>query len=152
VFSAECRFAGQVYELPVALERFPTPSDVDGLRHRFIGQYERTYGPGTAWRDVPIEIVTYTVTVRGRLDRVEAAMHPLSPRSAEAVQKAERTVFLPERRSSATIPIYDDALFTPGTSIAGPAIIDADDTTVYVPAGMTASRDELLTLWLKGTA
>jgi N-methylhydantoinase A len=44
-------------------------------------------------------------------------------------------------QSWAELPIYDDLRFTPGTVAPGPAIIDAVDTTVFVPPGTSITRD-----------
>ena len=55
-----------------------------------------------------------------------------------------RNVFLPGERRWEEVPIIDDARFTVGAKIEGPAIIDAVDTTVYVPPGVTAERDKYM--------
>ena len=64
--------------------------------------------------------------------------------SPEDIVRERRTVFLPTERRHEEIPVYDDALFTPGTAIEGPAIIDAADTTIYVPPGTKAERDQYM--------
>jgi N-methylhydantoinase A len=55
-----------------------------------------------------------------------------------------RRVFLPSVREYQDVPIYDDARFTVGTMVAGPAIVDAIDTTIFVPPGSQAERDEFM--------
>jgi N-methylhydantoinase A len=40
------------------------------------------------------------------------------------------------------LPIYDDLGFTPGTVAEGPAIVDAVDTTIFVPPATSITRDE----------
>ena len=44
----------------------------------------------------------------------------------------------------AEIPIYADDRFTAGSEITGPAIVDATDTTIFVPPGTTARRDQFM--------
>jgi N-methylhydantoinase A len=56
----------------------------------------------------------------------------------------ERDVFLPSLRTRERIPVYEDAGLPPGASVEGPAIVDATDTTIFVPPGVTATRDEFL--------
>ena len=53
---------------------------------------------------------------------------------------------LPARRASprARSRSTTTRRFTAGTAIEGPAIIDAADTTIYVPPGTTAERDEYM--------
>jgi N-methylhydantoinase A len=50
-------------------------------------------------------------------------------------------VFLPTERHLDEVPIIDDAAFEVGSKVEGPAIIDAVDTTVYLPPGTRAERD-----------
>jgi N-methylhydantoinase A len=69
---------------------------------------------------------------------------PSAPAKPEEIERERRTVFLPAERRHEEIPVYDDALFTSGTSVEGPAIIDAADTTIYVPPGTKAERDEYM--------
>jgi N-methylhydantoinase A len=38
--------------------------------------------------------------------------------------------------------VIDGATFTAGSTVEGPAIVDETDTTIYVPPGTRASRDE----------
>jgi N-methylhydantoinase A len=37
--------------------------------------------------------------------------------------------------------VYDDEGFTPGSTVIGPAIVDASDTTLYIPPDTSATRD-----------
>jgi N-methylhydantoinase A len=89
-------------------------------------------------------MINYSVTVVGRQPRPsldEVASEPAKP---EEIERERRTVFLPAERRREEIPVYDDTLFTAGTTIEGPAIIDAADTTVYVPPGTKAERDQYM--------
>jgi N-methylhydantoinase A len=54
-----------------------------------------------------------------------------------------RHVFLPVERRAATLPIYAESAIVPGVAVEGPCIVDVGDTTLYVPDGSSASRDEL---------
>jgi hypothetical protein len=58
-----------------------------------------------------------------------------------AMRKGTRDVYLPDRRERRPTPIYDEALFGVGASIPGPSVIEALDTTIYVPDGVVATRD-----------
>jgi N-methylhydantoinase A len=143
--SADFRFLGQSHELTMALPDGPLGKGVAAqLAKDFFQLYEKTYGKGTAWQGVPVQLLNYTVTVTGVLARRESSIANLDPRSPEEVRVTTRRVFLPSTRDFRDIPIYDDVRFTPGTSIDGPAVIDANDTTIFVPPGTTARRDEFM--------
>jgi N-methylhydantoinase A len=143
--SADFRFMGQSYELNMSLDDGPlTAEQAPQLSERFFRLYEKTYGEGTAWKGVPAQLLNYTVTVTGKQGRSGLDPSRPDPKDPSEVQAGSRKVFLPSEREFAEIPIYDDRRFTAGTSITGPAIIDATDTTIYVPPGSTATRDEYM--------
>jgi N-methylhydantoinase A/oxoprolinase/acetone carboxylase beta subunit len=60
--------------------------------------------------------------------------------------KAERLVYWPERRDYVKSPIYDRYRLSPGSSIAGPAIVEERESTTVVPPRCTATVDEWLNL------
>jgi N-methylhydantoinase A len=143
--TADFRFRGQYYELAMPIPDRPLEAaDAPDLADAFLALYERTYGAGTAWKGVPAQLLNVTITATGRRERHEVPTVPAQPRDAVEIRRATRRVFLPEAREWADTPIYDDAAFTSGSTVAGPAVIDVSDTTVYVPDGVTASRDEYL--------
>ena len=133
------RFHGQAYELTLPLPDARRSPRTTRRRcsTQFRGLYERTYGEGTAWQGVPASMLNYSVTVTGRQQRP-----PLSAASAasrgppDELASATREVYLPGRaRAARTCRSTTTPRFTAGTRVEGPAIIDAVDTTIYVPAG-----------------
>ena len=62
--------------------------------------------------------------------------------------RGEREVYLPTERQRETIPIYDETKVTPGSRVEGPALVEAVDTTLFVPRGVTAERDQLMNIIL----
>jgi N-methylhydantoinase A len=146
--AAECRFQGQAYELTVALPDRPLAAE-DGpvLAAQFRELYERTYGAGTAWEGVPTVMVNSSVTLTAPQPRPTMPLHDLAE-GAEPTPNAQRDVYLPGGEGRTSVPVYREADFVPGARLTGPAIIDATDTTLYVPAGVTAERDALMNLVL----
>ena len=143
--SADFRYLGQSYELTMALPERPlTAEDAPTLAERFFQLYERTYGQGTAWKGVPESLLNYTVTVTGRQARPSFSDAPLAPTPPAEIERGRRLVYLPSLGERREIPVYDDLRFTPGSRIEGPAIVDATDTTIFVPPGADARRDEQL--------
>jgi N-methylhydantoinase A len=143
--SADFRFVGQAYELNMPLPDRPLEADdAPQLAEQFYELYERTYGEGTAWQGVPEMLLNYVVTVVGRQERPELTTHDVSETSAQDMQLGTRRVYLPSEKAYAEIPIYADDRFTAGSQITGPAIVDATDTTIFVPPGTTARRDQFM--------
>jgi N-methylhydantoinase A len=141
--SGEFRFLGQVYQLGMALpDRDLEAADLPRLFDDFVALYERTYGEGTVWKDVPAQLLTYTVTVTGALPRPPRPTP--SPSASGSRDRCERPVFLPSSRRVEAVTVYDGASLGPGARIVGPAIVDESDTTIFVPASTVAERDELM--------
>jgi N-methylhydantoinase A len=142
--TADIRFHGQAYELTIPMPaRALKADDADGIFDTFLGLYERTYGEGTAWKGVPASLINYSVTVTGKQDTPDFGVG-LSNGGSGDLARERRRVFLPGERRWEDVPIIDDARFAIGARVEGPAIIDAVDTTVYVPPGTTAERDEYM--------
>jgi N-methylhydantoinase A len=139
--SGEIQFAGQVHGLSVPLPAGPLgPTDVERLEADFLRRYEATYGVGTAWPGAPLQMLDYTVSVTGRLARPD---HPTRGEAATetATARGSREVYLPGAQARRSVTLYDEAEFTPGSRLQGPALIEAVDTTIFVPDGAGATRD-----------
>ena len=53
--------------------------------------------------------------------------------------KGTRRAFVPEERAFADVAVYDGHRLAAGNRIAGPALIERTDTTIFVSAGFTAT-------------
>lgn len=143
--SADVRFQGQAYELTMEMpDRALTEEDAPALFDAFLKTYEQTYGEGTAWKGVPASLINYSVTVTGRQGRPDLAKAAAEADLGTPAPRETRRVFLPGEREWAEVPIIGEEHFPVGMKVEGPAIIDENDTTIYVPPGTTAERDEYL--------
>ena len=150
--SGDFRFLGQSYELTMALPDAPlTAEAAPDLAARFFKLYEQTYGEGTAWKGVPVQLLNYSVSVIGRQHRPPVETVKPEVGDADDMRSGVRRVFLPSVREYREVHVYDDRRFTTGTTITGPAIVDASDTTIYVPPGAQATRDVFMNYILTTT-
>jgi N-methylhydantoinase A len=140
--SGDVQYAGQVHALSLGLpDADLTEASIPNIATRFVDVYESTYGEGTAWTMMQERLVNYTVTVRGKMPRPRIEPLPLAPTAPQDMLKGEREIYLPTEHERRRTPVYDEARFTVGSTVQGPAVIEATDTTIYVPAGVTAERD-----------
>jgi N-methylhydantoinase A len=139
--TADFRFQGQAYELTAPVPaRSLTAEDAPELAEVFRKLYEHTYGEGTAWAGVPTSMVNYSVTVVGR--QATPGFGAIDGNgSATAKPREGRSIYLPSLRERQDVPIFDDHQIVHGVEVVGPAVIDAHDTTIFVPPGATATRD-----------
>lgn len=147
--AADLQFAGQVHALSMSLpDRDLGEGDVGELQSRFHDVYERTYGRGTAWPGVPAQLLNLSVTVTGRLPRPSIEERPADPRQPAEMIRGNREVYLPTEGRREEIPVYVESKVTPGSRVAGPALVEAVDTTLLIPPGVVAERDGLMNLIL----
>jgi N-methylhydantoinase A len=143
--NADFRFSGQYYELSVPIpNRDITFEDTPELIEKFRELYERTYGVGTAWKNVSTQMLNISITINGGRDKLQLKKIKLNPTPPDQILRSMRKLYLPDVQEFREVAIYDDGKFTAGSSIEGPAIIDITDTTIYVPIGVTAHRDEYM--------
>lgn len=143
--SADLRFSRQKFEHELAWDGGMDEANQERQAERFRSEYEERYGRGAIVSGAPIEVVTLRATgvgrtVRSVLGRDErlgtGAPQPTGTRAVHLVQHGE-----PEN-----VPAYDRNELLPGHVLRGPALIDSDDTTAWVPPGVRAEVDEYRTI------
>ena len=134
----DARYRGQSFELTVAHD-----ASAHAVAANFHRAHRARYGydaPGEA-----VEIVNARVTATARIvaaPRSEAT--PASAPSEPAAAPSARAVWIDGTPSDA--PVYQRARL-PRERIGGPAIVEAYDSTAYVPPGWTiVAEDDLLVL------
>jgi N-methylhydantoinase A len=138
--SADLRYVGQGYELPVPLPDGPVDATTAGrLREAFDGAYAHRYGYADPRAEV--ELVTVAASVSGAGLEVRLPEHRPTTREAAEARKPDRAVYFPESRDYVACPIYDRARLPVGARIAGPAVVEEDESTTVLPPGAAAEVD-----------
>ncbi|QLH81768.1 hydantoinase/oxoprolinase family protein [Halosimplex pelagicum] len=133
---AECRYAGQSFELAVGA---PDPFDPDTVRERFHDEHERARGYRM---DEPVDLVTCRVTATVPGDPPELSHDPEGDPLL-----GKRDLFFESGFYRA--PVYDRARVPVGVSVDGPTIFAGGESTVVLPPRWTARADEQGTLVLE---
>jgi len=136
--AAFMRYRGQGHEIAVELPvRDFGAADRATITTLFEDAYRRLYSrpiPG-----VDIEILSWVVTVSAPAQGELAQPMPIKP--TEAKPRAERPLFDPQSGEFHNVPIYWRQDLTPGTRIAGPAVIAEDDTSTVISPLFEAELD-----------
>ena len=143
--SADIRYKGQSFDMTVALPTgFAEGDTMDVVRKPFHEAYARIYG--IADEAAPVEIINLRVTIVG----VTPKPQPVPPRSSSTpgAPRSEREVF--DEGTLRTAAVYAREDLAAGQSFSGPAVVEAADTTVFVPAGCEVTVDEWLNLIVEG--
>lgn len=148
----DMRYTLQLAEVttPVVLGENDADS-LDALGEQFGEQYERIYGKGAGFADAGLQLITYRATATGVL--------PIRPRLSEAdgsngapVETGRRQVFLDAVAGWQEAAVYDYRSLARDHHIVGPAIVEAETTTVAIPANAEARVDRLGNLILTYSA
>jgi len=128
--SADLRYAGQSFELTVDVER---PFDAAAARERFATAHESAYGY-RAEESVELVNCRVTTTVERSAPSVEYAA------GGDPRKGSREAVFVDEVRET---PVYGRAQLPPRDEIAGPAIVEGDESTIVVPPAWSVQvRDD----------
>ena len=142
-FEGDVKWAGQIFEIAIPLPSGKLTEDDRALiTERFHESYERLYGKGTAWEGFPAVVLNARATAVGRVSKPVRQAHPVETASPAGALAGEREVLLPGDGVRKLVPVYRGEKLQPGTAIAGPAVVEDVDTTVWVPPGADVRVDE----------
>jgi N-methylhydantoinase A len=146
--TVDMRYAGQNYELPVAVPEGPIrAATLDALAEGFADQHRRSYG--FVADSEPVQLVTFRIEATGLVRKAQFQPQPDQGREAGDAIIARRCVWLPEAGGFVSCPVYDRDRLRAGNRFAGPAIVEQMDTTTVVLPGMVARVEPYLNLILE---
>ncbi|MGH2715451.1 MAG: hydantoinase/oxoprolinase family protein [Thermoleophilaceae bacterium] len=142
----DLQFEGQVHAVRVPVENEDLGAEDGGDRviERFSGMYEAKYGRGTAYRQAGVSAMTFVVEGFAGLPFPTPEPHPKEGADAGGARRDERQVYFAGRFE--TVAVYDADRLRPGNEFAGPALVEAEDTTVLVHGGQKLWVDGFLNL------
>ncbi|PPR10246.1 MAG: Acetophenone carboxylase gamma subunit [Alphaproteobacteria bacterium MarineAlpha11_Bin1] len=138
-YRIDLRYQGQMNEVTLewASDNVKT-ADLECLRKEFENLYERRFGVGTIRAGSPMEIITFRVDATRSTNRpVLAKVNAVCPASHKS---NTRQIYL---RNSGHIEasVINFRTISPDSLISGPAILERDTTTIWIPPGCSARMD-----------
>jgi N-methylhydantoinase A len=141
---ADLRFVRQNWELSIVLDDIAFNATFEPtLRARFEEEYTQRYGTGSISIGTPIEVVALRAVGTGRAEGGPTATKE-SPIAALTSLQAPQSRLVrsgAEPGARIRVGVIDDAALAPCLALAGPALIERWDTSIWVPEGVTARRD-----------
>ena len=137
VFEFDMLYLGQTHTVAVAVD----PADgltTEAIQTAFNTAYRTAYG--RLLDGIPVRVMNYRVTVIGRRPAFDMAVFaPKDGKPADACRIGTRTVWAEGAFHQAGL--YDRLSLAVGERIAGPAILEQPDTTIFVDPGLYAVVD-----------
>jgi N-methylhydantoinase A len=145
-YTADMRYVGQAYELPVPIRAPLAAADLAGVQADFHAVHERVYGYARAGQ--PVEFINLRAVHTCRLPTPRIRPPDRARGMAADAQVAERPVHFASAGFVRT-PIYARPRLPPGAELSGPAIVEQPDTTTVVPPGWVGRVEESGNLLLR---
>jgi len=143
-FAADMRYVGQAYELEVPIEVPLTHERVAESVAAFHATHERIYGHARPQQLV--EFVNFRAVHTYPLPRPRVRPAARASGTLADARIGERRAYFGGYVPTA---LYERARLPLGARLAGPAIVEQDDTTTVIPPGVTALVDEAGNLRLR---
>jgi N-methylhydantoinase A len=134
------RYKGQVHEVSVPIARDGQHEvDADRIVQDFHLQYERRYGKGTTNPAAAVEAMSWEVRAAAVATAPAVVELPEGDARGIVQPSSERPVYF--RGGWQQTPIFLRTALQAGSGVAGPAVIEASDTTILVNPGHMATMD-----------
>jgi N-methylhydantoinase A len=146
--AADMRYVGQSYEIDVAVDgEWLSSGNLDAIASAFHARHLAMFAHANS--AAPVEVVDLRLTIAGSTRKPRAGGKPpsavCSPHDGRTRPVVVGGRFQP-------VPVVARQALTVGASIAGPAIVEQDDTTIFVAPGWNALSHSSGTLIMERTA
>jgi N-methylhydantoinase A len=144
----ELQFRGQVHTVRVPVEDADLERDDGGeaVIERFSELYESKYGRGSAYRQAGVEAMTFVVEGAAALPLPKPEALPGEGADPVGARIGERPLHIGDGAAPMQASVYSAERLRPGNELAGPALVEAEDTTVLVHPGQRLWVDGFLNL------
>jgi N-methylhydantoinase A len=138
IFELDMLYLGQTHTVSVPLDMPAGDLTVDGIRDAFEAAYRSAFGRLLA--GIPMRVMNYRVAVVGRRPAFDmGAFAPVTEKTAGECLTGSRKVYA--EGAWHETPLYDRLALPVGAEIAGPAILEQADTTIFVDPGLKGIVD-----------
>ena len=149
----DCRYAKQYHELSynVPFEAV-RDHDAEHIKSTFHVEHNRLYGYSLEEQGTPVEIINVRIQAVGVTEKPAFVKDEFAGSDPTSAIKSEREIVLPETAEQIRVPVYDGHATRFGHQIAGPAIIEQENTSILITASYDCVCDAYgsFVVYLKG--
>jgi N-methylhydantoinase A len=138
VYELDMLYLGQTHTVNVPVAIPEKGLTREAVREAFEAAYRETYG--RLLENIPTRVMNYRVAVIGRRPELDMAVFtPSGGKPAGACRTGTRNVYVDGQAHEAGV--YERLDLEVGAKIAGPALLEQADTTIFVDPGLEARVD-----------
>ncbi|MBW0113721.1 hydantoinase/oxoprolinase family protein [Pseudonocardia abyssalis] len=146
VFSVELDmlYGGQVQVKRVSspLVQIHDEADASAVYEAFEKEYSEAFSPHVVNKPGGAYIEGIVVKATIATEKLQLEVHELGGKDPSAAQDGSRNAYWPALGTRVDSPVYSFAKLTPGNQVDGPALVEAEFTTIVVPPGKSLSIDQ----------
>ena len=137
--SADVRYLGQGYDVAAPIPEGATGAQaIAAIRSSFEQTYTRLYG--RIYAELQLEIMNFRLSAS--VSRRVADAPPAKAQATGDGKVGGRRAFCPREKAWKDFTVYRRDRIAAGGMLAGPAIVEEDESTTIVPSGAQARVDE----------
>lgn len=116
----------------------PKMKDVKGVIQKAL----KLIGSETEADSQGLTLTMVSLTARAEVEHYKISEVPSASRDVKQANKGSRMLFLEAGKDPQEIPVYDRSRLTNGHMLNGPAVVESEQTTFFVPAGWKLTVDK----------
>ena len=153
ILQLDMKYGGQIhnYRAPSPVLRLTGADDVHRLYQSFESNYIAFFSPVNIYPEGGVEIHNFVLRAELPEPSWDLPSYPVEGASPAAARAGERPAYWGDAGAPAVSPVASPAGGKAGTRLSGPAIVDADYTTIVVEPGFSLVVDEHLNLIISET-
>ncbi|GLS14424.1 hydantoinase/oxoprolinase family protein [Hydrogenophaga electricum] len=122
--------------------RIDGPEDAQAIYDAFEREFSESFSPLVVNKPGGVFLDNFVLRVTVPTWKPEVPEFPLQGADPAAAQIGERRAYWPETSAWADTPVYQFEQLQPGNRVVGPAVIEAELTTIVVPPGQRFDIDK----------
>lgn len=136
-------YGGQVQVKRVAspLLQITSEADASTVYEAFEKEYSEAFSPHVVNKPGGAYIEGIVVKATVLTEKLELPVHELGGTDPSAAKDGSREAYWPSLGTRVDTPVFGFAKLTPGNQVDGPALVEAEFTTIVVPPGKSLSID-----------
>jgi len=138
----DLRYLKQYHEVTLPVPRdVVANADVGRIADAFHGEHNRLYGYDLEAEGTDLELINVRVRSVGAVKKPSFTELERGGRDPAGARKGRRRAYLPEEQRFEEIEVYDGHRLQAGNEIAGPALVERTDTTIFISGSYDACID-----------
>lgn len=139
---ADAKYPAQIHELtiPISSNGDLTEQSISEMEETFHDLHERMFTYSV--RESPVDLFHWRVVAHRKVDSPQTPEFSVTSQSVAVAQKAKRKVYFGDIDDYRETDIYDGDLLERGMTVAGPAVVEQQNTTIVVFPGQKLEVNE----------